>query len=480
MKFAFILFVLCQTGLFALPAEATMKAADGSNQNEMNVVWTMVAGFLIMFVQAGFALLETGLCRAKNSSHTMLMNFLVYAIGATGFWICGFDLMYGANPFAQPGNALSIAQENEFSLSIAGNQFGLFAHNAFFLSGQLCDVRSYALFFFQLIFMATAVTIPTGAMAERWNLKTFYVFVFFVSMFLYPVFGNWTWGGGWLSHLGVDFGLGHGFVDFAGSGVVHVLGGFCALAGAIVLGPRIGKYNSDGSVNPIPAHHVPMALLGAFILAFGWFGFSVGSAMTVAGGIARASMIGVSTLLAGAGGALTATTFLILRTHRPDPTMIANGTLGGLVAISASSGFVSAPIGFLIGALAGILVCLSVDVLDRIHIDDPVGAISVHGVCGVFGVLAVGIFADGAANYGGSWNGVSGPVKGILHGDASQLFAQLVALAALVIWAFGISFLFFKLLNKIIGMRVPEQVEVDGLDIPETGIMGYPSFPSTD
>ncbi len=460
-----------------------MKLSDSVGQNRIaiNLMWTLITGFLVMFMQAGFALVETGLCRAKNASHTMLMNFLIYVIGLTGFWICGFGLMFGAMPVGSLGGTPGLSPEHEVTIELFGKTFGLFAWNGFFLSGSSYDVGIYTIFLFQMVFMDTAATIPTGAMAERWNLKSFYVFGFFLSMFLYPIFGNWAWGGGWLSTLGTNFGLGHGYTDFAGSGVVHAIGGMCALAGAIVLGPRLGKYNADGTVNPIPAHHVPMALLGAFILAFGWFGFNPGSTLGVSGGgLNRVGIVAVVTMLAGAGGALSATAVIIWKTGRPDPTMVANGMLAGLVAITAPSGFVGAPAGFLIGAIAGVLIVFSVDVFDHLKIDDPVGAISVHGVGGLFGVLCVGIFADGTANYGGSWNGVAGTVKGALYGDWGQLGAQAIGALTVIVWSFGVSFVFFKILDKIVGMRVSEQVELDGLDLEETGIMGYPSFPTMD
>jgi Amt family ammonium transporter len=278
--------------------------------------------------------------------------------------------------------------------------------------------------------------------------------------------------------LGVNFGLGHGYVDFAGSGVVHAVGGLCAIAGAMVLGPRIGKYNSDGSVNAIPGHHIPMGILGTFILAFGWFGFNPGSTLGVAGGgLNRVGIVAVATMLASAGGALAAAAYMIFKTGKPDPTMVANGMLAGLVAITAPSGFVGATAGFVIGAIAGVLVCLSVEFWDRLKIDDPVGAISVHGVCGLWGVLAVGIFADGTAYYTGAWNGVNGSVKGILYGDGSQLVAQIIGCITLIIWAFGFSYVFFKALNAIIPMRVPAEVELEGLDAEETGVLAYPDFP---
>jgi ammonium transporter, Amt family len=460
-----------------------VKLADfvGQNRIAINLMWTLVAGFLVMFMQAGFALVETGLCRAKNASHTMLMNFLVYVIGLTGFWIVGFALMYGAMPVASLGGTAGLDAAKEVVIEFFGKPFGLFATNGWFLGGNVYDVGVFTIFLFQMVFMDTAATIPTGAMAERWKLKAFFIFGFFMSMILYPLFGNWAWGGGWLSQLGVNFGLGHGYVDFAGSGVVHSVGGLCALAGAIVLGPRLGKYNRDGTINPMPAHHIPMALLGAFILAFGWFGFNPGSTLGVSGGgLNRVGIVAVATMLAGAGGALSATLYMVLKTGKPDPTMIANGLLAGLVAITAPSGFVGANAGFIIGAIAGVLVCAAVAFFDKLRIDDPVGAISVHGVCGLFGVLCVGIFADGTAFYGGSWNGVSGSVKGLLYGDWSQFGAQVVGCVTLLVWAFGGSLVFFKILDKIMGMRVSPEVEQEGLDLDETGVLAYPYFSLTN
>jgi len=453
----------------------------GQNRVAINLMWTLVAGFLVMFMQAGFALVETGLCRAKKASHTMLMNFLIYVIGLTGFWIGGFALMYGAMPVASLGGTAGLDAAKEVVIELFGKPFGLFASNGWFLGGNVYDVGVFAIFLFQIVFMDTAATIPTGAMAERWKLRAFFVFGFFMSMILYPLFGNWAWGGGWLSQLGVNFGLGHGYVDFAGSGVVHAVGGLCALAGAIVLGPRLGKYNRDGTVNPMPAHHIPMALLGAFILAFGWFGFNPGSTLGVSGGgLNRVGIVAVATMLAGAGGALSATCYMILKTGKPDPTMIANGLLAGLVAITAPSGFVGANAGFIIGAIAGVLVCAAVAFFDKLRIDDPVGAISVHGVCGLFGVMCVGIFADGTAFYGGSWNGVSGSVKGLLYGDWSQFGAQVIGCLTLLVWAFGGSLVFFKILDKIMGMRVSPEVEQEGLDLDETGVLAYPYFSLTN
>ncbi len=459
------------------PLAAKLADVVGQNQVSINIAWTLVTGFLVMFMQAGFALVETGFTRAKNASHTMLMNFLIYVIGVTGFWMVGFAFMYGAQPVTQLGGTGGLNPASEVVINLFGKPFGLFATQGWFLGGNVYDVGTYTIFLFELVFMDTAATIPTGAMAERWNLKTFYIYGFFMSMILYPMYGNWAWGGGWLSQLGTNFGLGHGYVDFAGSGVVHAVGGLCAFAGASVLGPRIGKYNRDGSVNPIPGHHIPMGLLGTFILAFGWFGFNPGSTLGAAGGgLNRVGIIATVTMIASAGGALAAATYMLFQVGKPDPTMVANGMLAGLVAITAPSGFVGATAGFIIGAVAGVLVCISVQVMDKWLVDDPVGAISVHGTCGLWGVLSVGIFADGSSNYSGSWNGVAGSVRGILYGDPGQLVAQIIGCLTLITWACGFSYLFFRLLDSIIPMRVSPEDEIEGLDVSETGVLAYPDF----
>jgi Amt family ammonium transporter len=299
------------------------------------------------------------------------------------------------------------------------------------------------------------------------------VFGFFLSMFSYPLFANWVWGGGWLSQLGKNFGLGHGHVDFAGSSVVHMVGGVTALAGAIVLGPRIGKYNKDGSANPIPGHNIPMAALGCFILAFGWFGFNPGS--TLAGADLRIAVVAVNTMLAGAAGALVAMFYMWFVYGKPDPSMLINGMLAGLVAITAPCAFVSSFWAFVIGAIAGGLVCAAVVFIERtLKVDDPVGAIAVHGVCGAWGVLSVGIFSDGT--YGDGLNGVEGTVRGLLYGGGSQLVAQIVGTATCIVFIFAASYAFFKVYDLAFGMRVSPEVELEGLDVPEMGGHGYPEI----
>ncbi len=277
-------------------AVQTIGAADGHNKIGINIMWTLITGFLVMFMQAGFALVETGFTQKKNAAHVMAMNFMVYGIGMFGFWVCGFALMFGgALGAATLGGGQGVIP-HEYIVHLFGHDFGIWGTVGYFLNSNVYDVGVFALFLFQMVFMDTTATIPTGAMAERWTFKSFIIYGLFISMFVYPLFGNWVWGGGWLSQLGVNFHLGHGHVDFAGSSVVHMVGGVAALAGAVVLGPRIGKYGKDGTVNTIPGHNIPMALLGTFILAFGWFGFNPGS--TLAGSDFRISIIAVNTMMA--------------------------------------------------------------------------------------------------------------------------------------------------------------------------------------
>jgi ammonium transporter, Amt family len=331
-------------------------------------------------------------------------------------------------------------------------------------------VGIYTLFLFQMVFMDTTATIPTGAMAERWKFSSFMVYALFISMFVYPIYGNWVWGGGWLATLGVNFGLGHGHVDFAGSSVVHFVGGLSALAGAIVLGPRIGKYNKDGSSNAIPGHNIPMAIIGTFILAFGWFGFNAGSSLS--GNDLRIGMAATNTLLASASGAFVATLYMWKRFGKPDPSMMANGMLAGLVAITAPCAFVNAPIAILIGGVAGFLVVAAVFFIDhKLHVDDPVGAVAVHGVNGAWGIIALGLFADGS--YGDGWNGVPGTVRGLFYGDPGQLLAELIGLLAAIAFVFPVMYAFFKLSNRFVPLRVAADDEVEGLDLPEMGVKGY-------
>src|SRR6266702_4267858 len=409
----------------ALPVDSLVKAANAAaaaNTVAINFVWTLVAGFLVMFMQAGFAMVETGFTRAKNAAHTFAMNFMVYGIGMLAYWAIGFALQAGGlGPMTTLGGFDKLS--NEFALHFGGKTWGLFGHTGFFLTGVAYAAPVFTYFLFQMVFMDTAATIPTGAMAERWKFSAFAVFSVFVGAVIYPIYANWTWGGGWLSQLGSNLGLGHGHVDFAGSSVVHMTGGVIALVGAWLIGPRRGKYTADGTPTAIPGHNIPMALVGTFILCFGWFGFNPGS--TLAGSDLRIGVIATNTMLAGAAGSVTAMLYMWTKYGKPDPSMMANGALAGLVAITAPCAFVTAPSAVLIGGIAGVLVCASVFFVERtLRIDDPVGAISVHGVNGLWGILSVGLLADGT--YGDGWNGVNGAVRGLFYGDPSQLVAQLI------------------------------------------------------
>ncbi len=448
----------------------TIGNSGGHSKIAINIMWTLIAGFLVMFMQAGFAMVETGFTQKKNVAHTMCMNFLIYAIGMIGFWISGFAIMFGGalNVGALGGSAGVVP--HELIVHLFGHDFGISGYAGFFLSSKYYDVGIYTLFLFQMVFMDTTATIPTGSMAERWTLKSFVIYGFFISMFVYPIFGNWVWGGGWLSQLGAQFGLGHGHVDFAGSSVVHLVGGIAALAGAIVIGPRYGKYGKDGSVKTIAGHNIPMAMVGTFILAFGWFGFNAGSSL--AGNDLRIGIVATNTMLAGGAGALSALFYMYIRGMKADPGMIANGMLAGLVAITAPCAFVTSISAVIIGVIAGLLVIFAYNFVDRkLKIDDPVGAFAVHGVNGAWGVLALGLFADGT--YGDGWNGVAGNVKGLFYGDGKQFVAQLIGTVSCITFVFVVMYFFFKLLNKIVPLRSAEADEIAGLDIPETGVHGY-------
>jgi Amt family ammonium transporter len=457
-----------ETASAAEPFAVKLAALVNQNRLGVNFTWTLVAGFLVMFMQAGFALVETGFCRAKNAAHTMTMNFMVYVLGLTGYFICGFAFQEGGIGLIGVPNLGGLAILNhELSIPLGGVDWGIIGWKGFFLSDGTYDVGVAVMFLFQMVFMDTTATIPTGAMAERWKWSAFCVYGLFVSTIIYPIFANWAWGGGWLSQLG-KLGLGAGYLDFAGSGVVHAIGGWTALAGALVLGPRLGKYNRDGTVNPIPGHNLVIALLGCFILAFGWFGFNPGSTLGASGnGNLRIGMVAVSTMLASASGAIVAMVYTWIVSKKPDPAMMGNGLLSGLVAITAPSGFVSPFSAFLIGGIAGVLVCLAVPFFDRIRADDPVGAISVHGVNGLWGQLALGLFADGTMNYGGT------VARGLFFGDPGQFVAQIIGGLVAFGWAFGVSWVFFTVQKAVMGLRVSEDVELGGLDLPEMGMPGY-------
>jgi Amt family ammonium transporter len=450
----------------------------GQNKVAINFVWTLITGFLVMFMQAGFAIVETGLCRAKNANHTMMMNFIVYGVGMLAYWLIGFSIqMGGVGGVANLGGIPAL--NTEWVITLFGKPFGLFGQHGIFLTqGGTYDVGVMVIFLFQMVFMDTALTIVTGSAAERWKYAAFIVSSFVLGAFIYPLFGNWAWGGGWLANLGTNFSLGKGYCDFAGSGVVHAVGGLSALALALIVGPRLGKYTRQGKPNAIVGHDIVIVLTGCFILAFGWFGFNPGSTLGASGnGNLRIGSIAVNTMLAGMAGSFGSMLYMWMRYGKPDASMSGNGLLAGLVAITAPSGFVNTVGACIIGVVAGVLVCLSVEFVDKVmKVDDPVGAISVHGTNGLWGVLSVGLFADGKSNYGGSWNGVNGSVTGLFYGDASQLVAQLVGITTLVGLVFTMTFVANLVIDAVIGQRVGAKAELEGLDLPEMGQLGYPEF----
>jgi len=451
----------------------------GQNKIAINFVWTLVTGFLVMFMQAGFAIVETGLVRAKNANHTMMMNFMVYGVGMLAYWLIGFTIqMGGVGAVANLGGTPPL--NSEFTITLFGKAFGLFGtHGLFLVHKGTYDVSIMVLFLFQMVFMDTTTTIVTGSCCERWKYAAFIVSTMFLAAFTYPIFANWAWGGGWLANLGANFGLGKGYCDFAGSGVVHSVGGITALAVAMIIGPRIGKFTREGKPNAILAHDIVIVLTGCFILAFGWFGFNPGSTLGASGnGSLRIGSVATNTMLAGMAGSFGAMLYMWLRYGKPDASMSGNGLLAGLVAITAPSGFVNPVASVIIGVFAGVLVCISVEFVDRVlKVDDPVGAISVHGANGLWGVISIGLFADGKSNYGGSWNGVSGSVTGLFYGDnGGQLVAQLIGVATLLGFVFTLSFVFNLLVDWVVGQRVSAKSELQGLDLPEMGALGYPEF----
>jgi Amt family ammonium transporter len=463
--------VLALTLAVAGQAGAQQPAPASGLEQSLNLAWVLIGGFLVMFMQVGFAMLETGFTRAKNAVNTMAMNFIIYPIGVIGFWLTGYGFMMGGVSH-WPSLGVSPIGYHELTLHLFGHPFGMLGLSKFALVNVAHDPASLTMFLFAVVFMDTAATIPTGAMAERWKFSAFFIYGVFMSMFLYPLYGNWVWGGGWLAQLGVNFGLGHGHVDFAGSSVVHMTGGLAGMAGAMVLGPRIGKFRRDRGIGALPGHNLPMAVVGTLILAFGWFGFNAGS--TLAASDVRIGPIAANTMLASAAGTLAAMLYLWQRYGKPDIAIACNGLLGGLVAITAPCAFVSPVAAVFIGIIAGLIVVGSVMALERrLRIDDPVGAIAAHGACGIWGALAVGIFADGS--YGDGWNGVAGPVRGLLFGDLSHLTAQVIGVSVNLVVVFGLALAFFVIVERTIGNRVLAEVEWTGLDPLEMGSDAYPS-----
>ncbi len=469
--------------------------AIAHNEYAINIVWTLIEGFLVMFMQLGFAMVETGLCRAKNSGHTFAMNMMIYPLGCLGFYVYGFALGWGnwwngpAAPgwYASLGPGLSVLSHPLWAIT-THNPDGTALHTWTMLGGTgwflhgVNDVGVMALFFFEMVFMDTTATIPTGTMAERWRWPNFCLYGLLVAL-PYCINACWVWGGGWTASLGSNWGWGNGACDFAGSGVVHMMGGVIALAGGMAIGPRIGKY-INGKAQAIPGHDLPMVMGGTFILAFGWFGFNPGS--TLSGTDLRISFIVVNTMLASITAALAAMCVMWLKFGKPDPSMMCNGMLAGLVAITAPCAFVSSMGACIIGVVAGVLVVYSVFFFDKVGVDDCVGAISVHGTNGLWGILSVGLLANG--EYGLGYNGVGHTVLGLMPiwGDPNaawfsangwqQLLCQSLEGLQIFVLGFGIMFTFFKISNLFVRVRVSPEVEMQGLDLPEMGAMGYPDF----
>jgi Amt family ammonium transporter len=420
----------------------TAEAVQADLQNSLNVVWTCIAAFMVFFMQAGFAMVEAGFTRAKNVVNILMKNLMDFSIGTLAFFFVGFGLMFGETN-------------------------GLFGTTKFLMGGVLADGGiadwNWTFLIFQTVFAATAATIVSGAMAERTKFVGYLAYSVVITLLIYPIFGSWAWGGlldggGWLEApeggLLNNWGL-PAFCDFAGSTVVHSVGGWLALAGAIVLGPRLGKYTPDGKPRAIMGHNIPIAALGVFILWFGWFGFNPGSTTTGNGEI---GYVAVTTNIAAAAGAVAAmiTSWVLFR--KPDASMSLNGALAGLVSITAPCYTVSPMGAFWIGLIGGVLVVLSVTFIDRVlKVDDPVGAVSVHGVCGAWGTLSCGIFnMEGAG--------------------MAQIGTQLIGIGAAFVWAFGLGLILFTAIKFTIGLRVTKEEELAGLDVGEHGMEGYSGF----
>jgi Amt family ammonium transporter len=412
-------------------------------ESQINVIWLLVTAFLVFFMQAGFAMVESGFSRAKNAANLMMKNLMDFCVSTVVFFTFGFGLMFGA------------------SLSGIIGTDNFFLSNIGFGSDSAYD---WAFFLFQLVFAGTAATIVSGAVAERLKFSSYLVYSIIIASLVYPISGHWLWGGGWLAQLG--------FIDFAGSTLVHSVGGWAALAGAIVLGPRIGKYNKDGSSNVIPGHSLTLGALGVFILWFGWFGFNPGS--TLGGMNPGIGYIAVTTNMAAAAGAISAMVINWIKTGRPSTEMALNGVLAGLVAITAGCASVSPTGALVIGLIAGAVLVFGLDFIEKVlKVDDPVGAVSVHALNGVWGTLAVGLFAMPAA--GGLT--AMGDAAGLFYGGGfSQLIPQLIGSLSVSVWAFAMAFVVFKVTDMVIGIRVSPQEELEGLDITEHGTITYPEF----
>ncbi len=424
----------------APPTVEELRDALAAVQKNADIVWTLLCAALVFFMQAGFAMVETGFTRAKNAGNIMMKNLMDFCMGGVAYWAIGFGLMFGVS--------------NGFT----GGSLFFFSPDGAVIDGQW----GYTFWVFQVVFAATAATIVSGAMAERTKFVSYLVYSFFISLVIYPVFGHWAWGnlfiggnvdsGAWLANMG--------FIDFAGSSVVHSVGGWAALAGALVIGPRIGKYDKDGKANAIPGHSLTLAALGVFILFLGWFGFNPGSTTAANGTVSRIAM---NTMLAGCTGAFGCLIVAWLKFGKPDVGMTLNGVLAGLVAITAPCA-TTTPLGaVIIGLIAGVVVFFSVLFFDRIRIDDPVGAISVHGVCGALGTILTALLHENL-------------FLGKDYDLFGQLTTQVVGVVTVFAWTFVTAFILFKAIQMTVGLRVSAEEELEGLDICEHGAFAYPDF----
>lgn len=454
-KYGVFLWCMIIALAIASPALAQDQDPTATLKVGLDTVWVMIAAFLVFFMNLGFGMVESGLCRVKNTVNILAKNFIVFAIASISFWIIGWGLMFGN------GNDFFGLQGLLFAAGADNSPATGDAYQGVYAAISWAGVPFWAKFFFQLVFAGTAATIVSGVVAERIKFLSFIVFSFILVGIMYPITGHWVWGGGWLAKLGMW--------DFAGSAVVHSVGGWAGLAGALLLGPRVDKYRKDGSARPIFGHNMSTVTLGALVLWFGWFGFNPGSTMGVGDGSAIGH-IAVTTNTAAAAAILSSTITAWLVLGKPDLSMIVNGSLAGLVAITAPCAFVSVGSSFIIGLIAGVLVVFAVLFFDKMHIDDPVGALAVHLVNGTFGVLAVGLFAQ---------DGITGTAtgNGLLFGGGFKLLgAQLIGVLAVGAFTFIVSIIAWSIIKAVMGMRVSREEEIRGLDLGEHGMEAYAGF----